>query len=141
MSKKKKKNYIDYYSAVHWFNPGLVLFNQIKEFDPDLDDEEIGENGNPIEVFQYFLTSLSDDDAEYMKKFFPDVWIVFSEKLEVWVLLVPFWGTAWDGQFIECHLDWVERSDDSEFNKTHDGDKNLMTYEMPRKETAYFKRR
>ena len=135
MSKKKKRiYYIDYYSAVHWFNAGLVLFNQIKEFDPDF--KAPGEDKKK-EYFQFFLTSYTDRDVKYMHQFFPEVVVQYSEKLELWVLCVDNFGTPWDEVMTICHLNWVE-SNDTKWKEGEIYDK----YDSPvgRVFTAHFQR-
>lgn len=98
MSKKKIKYRIDYYSAVHWLNPSLVMLNNINEI-----DENFWENipCTETEIYQYFITSFSDFDVEFMKKRFPDIILAKSEKLDTWILCVDHWGTAWDYVFTD----------------------------------------
>ena len=97
------KTYIDYYSAVHWMNNSLILMNNIHEIDPDFEEPiNEDEDENPREYFQYFLTSMSDEDVEFMHKFFPDVKLAKSSALDCWVLCVDHYGTSWDYVWTEC---------------------------------------
>lgn len=97
------KTYIDYYAAVHWMNNSLILMNNIHEIDPNF-EEPINEDeeGNPREYFQYFLTSMSDNDTKFMRKFFPKVRLAKSNVLDCWVLCVDHYGTSWDYVWTEC---------------------------------------
>lgn len=105
--------YIDYYSAVHWLNGDLILFNNIHEIDEEFfielyEEGENGDLGDPVEIYQYFLTNYSDDDVKWMQKTFPQLHFAFSQKLGLWVLCVDHYGTSWDYVWTQCELDWVK---------------------------------
>lgn len=115
---QNEKKYISYAEAVK--NINLVLCNNISELEPELlfNGEEIGEmyeeynatdwesfeeyeeNRQPIEIYQYFLTDCSQSDCEYYAKSF-NLSFGYSEKLDLYVLLVTHYGTAWDSVEIE----------------------------------------
>lgn len=93
----------DYYTAVHWLRSALILCNEIVENDdsvienieyPESMDEEDRES---CEIFQWFLTNMSEEDKEWMQKNFPDLIFSYSDKLNLWVLCVDHYGTMWKG--------------------------------------------
>ena len=109
-------NYTTYNIAAHWLDGGLVLCNNITEIDPtiwdnarfNLEDEE----ENPIEIYQYFLTSWSESDIEYLEKTF-GLLFTYSDKLDCFVLCVDHWGTMWDS--VPCEVlseDWAKYNKD-----------------------------
>lgn len=106
---KKEKNermLTDYRTAAKWCNNSLILLNGIGEIDPDFYDYNAAlfsedEEGNQPEYFQYFLTDMSDGDAEYLKNTF-DLIIGYSPRLEKYVLFVDHYGTAWD--YVPCEV-------------------------------------
>ena len=105
--------YIDYYSAVHWLNGDLILFNDIHEIDEEFfielyEKKEDGDLGDPVEIYQYFLTNYSDDDVKWMQETFPQLHFAFSQKMGLWVLCVDHFGTSWDYVWTRCELDWVK---------------------------------
>lgn len=92
----------DYYTAVHWLKSAFILCNEIVENDesvienieyPELTEEEM----NRIEIFQWFLTNMSEEDKEWMQKNFPDLIFSYSDKLGLWILCVDHFGTMWKG--------------------------------------------
>ena len=101
------KTYIDYYSAVHWNEGSLILFNEIHEIDPDFneyEEMEENENGNYPDIYQYFLTSWNANYVYWLKDRFPELIIAYSDKLNMWVLCVDHYGTGWDYVWTECKL-------------------------------------
>lgn len=116
------KTYIDYYSAVHWTNSSLILFNDIHEIDPDFHNEtEPDEEGNYPEIHQYFLTALNDKNVEWMRKTFPDVILAYSDKLGLWVLCVDHFGTSWDYVWTEVSENLTKYYGDDFFNEKGEG--------------------
>lgn len=101
----------NYRVAVEWLDGNLILCNQITEVDPSVWDNmrfsifEEDEDGyeNQIEIYQYFLTSYSDDDVEYLEEHF-DLKFTYSDLLGLWVLCVTHWGTGWDYVYWETDL-------------------------------------
>ena len=71
-------------NAVNWLKPGLILCNNIVEVDFSVYDNLRGgfedEDGNPIEIYQWFLTSFSKDDIEWMEKSFSGGFVFSSVK-------------------------------------------------------------
>jgi len=93
--------YCSFRTAVRWGDASLVILNKITEIDPDFDpyidfyESEDNDEESP-EFYQYYITDLSDDSAEWSKKVFPDLTLVFSELLDAWILCVSHYGTSWD---------------------------------------------
>ena len=101
------KTYIDYYSAVHWNEGSLILFNEIHEIDPDFNEyEEMQEDeeGNYPDIYQYFLTSWNANYVYWLRSRFPNLIIAYSDKLNMWILCVDHFGTSWDYVWTECEL-------------------------------------
>lgn len=90
----------DYYTAVHWLKSAFILCNEIVENDESvIENIEYPEwtNGDEIEIFQWFLTNMSEEDKEWMQKNFPDLIFSYSDKLDLWILCVDHFGTMWKG--------------------------------------------
>lgn len=118
---KKKTFYTDYLTASKWCNCQLILCNNISSIDDSIWDNMrfnmYNENDDPIEIYQYFLTSLSDSDVEFMEKTF-DLHYTYSDLLDCYVLCVLHYGTAWD--YVPCEVkseSWIEVNRDKEYNK------------------------
>ena len=101
---KKPHYYIDYYSAVHWLHSSLILFNEINAFDPYFLESISDFDYENDEIFQFFLTSYSDDDVKWLQKTFPDLIFGYSEKMNLWILCVDHFGTSWDYVWTKCCL-------------------------------------
>lgn len=104
-TENKKEFYTTYSRAVHWLKNNLVMCNNIPEVDPqiydfmrfDLEDED----GNYIEIFQYFITDCSNSDVEYLEKSF-GLLFTYSPLLDSYILCVDHWGTTWD--YVPCEV-------------------------------------
>ncbi len=131
----EKNFYTTYSIASHWLDGGLVLCNEIVEIDPsifdnmrfDFYDEE---QGTETEIFQWFLTSWSESDVEYLEKTFPDLLFTYSEKLDCFVLCVDHFGAMWRGVSCECSEEWAKYNKDlliTEENKNPEY-KKTITY-------------
>ena len=96
-----------FYVAVNWLRNSYILCNDIVNIDPDLFDETINvseenEEGETNDVFQYFLSNCSYNEAKFLADHF-DLSFAYSELLGLWVLLVYHYGTAWD--YVSCYTD------------------------------------
>ena len=66
--------YTNYNTAVNWLNSNLILCNDIQSVDEGIYDNMRfnfygdDEDENPIEIFQWYLTSLSESDVEYLER-------------------------------------------------------------------------
>lgn len=102
MTNQKEKQYITYDKAVKGLS--LILCNNIAEIDQsfwdnirfELDDEE----GNQIEIYQYFLCDASQSDIEYLEKRY-GLLFSYSDLIDCFVLCVDHYGTLWSGVDIE----------------------------------------
>lgn len=86
------------YSQIFYPDSMRILCNNIPEADScfwdglesgELEDDE----GNPVEVFQYFL--IDAGTAERLKEHTEEI-IVYSQLLDLYVLCVTHFGTSWD---------------------------------------------
>ena len=102
----------NYLTAVNWLRGDLILCNNICEVDNDFyisyydtiscECEEDEDTDCLLDVYQWFLTSYSDSDVEYLREHF-GLLFVYSNALELWVLAVTHYGTAWD--YVPCDTD------------------------------------
>ena len=92
--------YTTYRIATQWLHNSFILCNNITEIDESIWDncrfEYEDEDGNPRDIFQYFITDASESDVEYLEENFPDLLFTYSEKLDCFVLCVDHCGTGWD---------------------------------------------
>ena len=95
-----------YEKAVNWLNGSLILCNDIAEKDSSIWDNIRFEMEENTEIYQWFLTSFSDDDVEWLEKTFA-LKFTYSELLGLYVLCVDFWGTSWDSVECECFDDSI----------------------------------
>ena len=79
----------DYYTAVHWLGSAFILCNNIWEIDYSV-SENIeypesweDEDRERCEIFQWFLTDMSEEDKDYMQEHFPDLIFSYSGKLDL----------------------------------------------------------
>lgn len=109
----------NYYNAAHYLHNSLILCNNIGEIDgsiyenmrfPTYDEENEAE----VEIYQWFLTSASESDVEWLEKSF-GLLFTYSEKLDLFVLCVDHLGTMWDSVPCDCYNDDIP---DSLLNRT-----------------------
>lgn len=95
-----RPRYCSYSTAVKWSGNNIVLLNSIEKIDPNFFPYEAmyedGEEDEPAEIFQFYITDLSDTTVEWSKKVFPDLIYAYSELLDAWILCVTHYGTSWD---------------------------------------------
>jgi len=104
----KKAVYTTYNIAAHWLDGGLVLCNNIGEIDESIWDNMRFEQEEDSEIYQYYLTSWTESDVQYLEKTF-GLLFTYSEKLDCFVLCVDHWGTMWSG--VPCEVKdstWAE---------------------------------
>lgn len=107
---ENKKMYTDYKTAVNWLHNSLVLCNNIVEVDPSVIDNARfawydEEEEQDTEIYQWFITDCSENDVEYLESRFPGLLFSYSDMLDVFVLCVDHFGTAWSGVSIETTLE------------------------------------
>lgn len=104
-----------YETAVHWLHNNLILCNEISSnlstsdsleyrFEWEAEDED--GNVTYTEIYQYFLTDCSMDDVEYLEEHFGLLFAYF-DTLDLFVLCVPHWGTAWGAVDWETDLEYA----------------------------------
>lgn len=102
----------NYFIATHWLNGNLIMCNNIGEIDPSIWDNcrfslwEEDEDGNEreTEIFQYFLTSYSESEVEFLEEHF-GLLFTYSELLDLYILCVDHWGTSWDYVTVDTDLE------------------------------------
>ena len=101
-----KQYHTNYREAVNWLGNDFILCNEILyfgemhelefgDYDDHCDDETLTEK----EIYQYYLTNCTIEQAEYLHEHF-GLRFAYHEELELVVLLVDHLGTAWD------YVDW-----------------------------------
>ena len=108
----EKRIYTNFEVASSWGGINMILCNNIPDIDPNifekcdfLYDEETDEYS---EVFQWYITDVSDWVKEWQEKTF-DIHYVYSEVLDCYVMPVTHWGTSW--KYVPCEVfskDWAE---------------------------------
>lgn len=108
----KKAQYTTYNIATHWLDGGLVLCNNIGEIDESIWDNMRFEWEEDSEIYQWYLTSYSESDVEYLESTF-GLLFTYSDKLDCFVLCVDHWGTMWSG--VPCEVlsdEWAQINKD-----------------------------
>ena len=84
-----------YLKAVNWLHNNLILCNDICNIDELFWDNCRFELEEGDEIFQFFLTNCSKSDVEFLEEHF-GLLFAYSELLDLYVLCVDHYGTAWD---------------------------------------------
>ena len=95
----------DYKTAVHWLHNSLIMCNNITDVDTCLEyrfDFYNEEDGTSTEIYQHYLTDCSLSDVEFLEEHF-GLLFAYSEVLDLYVLCVDHYGTAWD--YVACDTD------------------------------------
>ena len=108
-----ERNYkTNYRVATQWMNNSYVMCNHIAEIDCTVYDNIRfsleDEDGDPIEIYQWFITDCSKDDVCYLEEAF-GLHFTFSELLDCYILCVPHWGTSWDYVYWTTSNKYAER--------------------------------
>lgn len=94
--------YCSYDTAAKWGGTQMILLNNIVDIDEGFNDklyeyyDDYDDDYNIPEIYQYYLTNLTDSGVEWQQQRFPDLIYVYSELLDKWVLCVDHYGTSWD---------------------------------------------
>ena len=95
---EKRTGKASYKSIITRYIDDLVLCNNIADADPTIWDninfELEDENGEYIEIYQYFLCNIDEYTAERLKDY--GILLSYSDLLGCDVLMVDHWGTSWD---------------------------------------------
>jgi hypothetical protein len=100
---EKDHKKVSYRTLLNKLNINVILCNAISEIDESIyDNIETGsvydeDTGEYIDIYQYYITDINNWDMEYIKKYYNNEFIIaYSEKLELYVLMVDHCGTSWD---------------------------------------------
>jgi len=95
-----------YSVAVNWLDGNLILCNDIVEMDESVYEncrfEIFGEDGHETDIFQWYLTSFSESDVEFLEEHF-GLLFSYSDKLDLYILCVNHLGTSW--AYVPCETD------------------------------------
>jgi hypothetical protein len=93
----------NYKDAVGWLHNDYVMCNNIASLDASIYDNLrfnlLDEDHCAREIFQWFLTSASESDVQYLENRF-GLLFTYSDLLDVYVLCVDHYGTSWD--YVSC---------------------------------------
>jgi len=117
--------YTNYQTAATWGNCQLILCNNIVNIDPSIVDNmrfnyyPCDDDGNvsdyPIDIYQWYITDLSDWSVEWQEKTF-DLKYTYSDLLDCYILCVDHYGTLWNS--VSCEVksqSWIEVNKDLEY--------------------------
>ena len=80
----------------------LILCNNLPQIDPSIFDNIVlgsvydEETDTYEDIFQYYITDLTDSGVEWLGENSDSFIIAYSEALDNYVLMVDHFGTAWD---------------------------------------------
>jgi hypothetical protein len=101
----KQTFYTTYAEAVNWLHNDFVLCNNIADVDESIWDNMrfngYDEDDNPIDIYQWYITSASASDVEYLEKHF-GLLFTYSDKLDCFILCVDHFGTSWN--YVPCEV-------------------------------------
>lgn len=122
MKTENKTFYTDYYTAAHWGGTALVLCNNIANIDNsiynNMEFDFFDENGEPKDIYQWFITNDTQSDVEWKKQTFPELLYTYSDLLDCYILCVDHFGTIWKGvQTPVTDKDWIEANKDLEYKE------------------------
>ena len=103
----------NYKVAAHWLNNSLILCNDIVEKDASVFDNlrfdpYDEENDSYTEIYQWFLTDCTKSDVEYLEEHF-GLLFSYSDLLDLYILCVDHYGTAWDYVSCDTDLEYAQR--------------------------------
>lgn len=97
--------------AVNWLKSALIMCNNIWEIDPSVIENTrfsfFDEDGEPVDIYQWFITDCTDDDVEYLEEHF-GLLFTYSELLDLYILCVDHLGTSWDYVYVDTDLEYAE---------------------------------
>lgn len=110
---KDGKRFTNYYVAVSNIC-NKTLCNNIGEIDPSIWDNirfcTEDEEGNAIDIYQYFITDCCKSDVDFLEKTF-GLLFTYSNLLNCYVLCVDNFGTPWTGVEVQVLNDSISDSD------------------------------
>lgn len=109
---KDGKRFTTYRAATNMIG-NKIMCNNIGEIAPSIWDNlefnMVDEDGNVIDIYQYFITDCNEADVEYLKKTF-GLLFTYSDELDCYILCVDNFGTPWNGVDVQVLDDSI--SDD-----------------------------
>jgi hypothetical protein len=107
-----KKYVTNYRVAVNWCGNSYVLCNNIAIIDETIWEnmrfDTFDEEGNPIDVYQWYISDCSESDVEYLEETF-GLLFTYSDLLGCYILCVDHWGTSWDYVYCETTNEYAKR--------------------------------
>ena len=117
----KDKKQISFYTsfgvAISVIDTEYTLCNEIWEIDPSVEKNvrfnPYYENGDRKDIYQTYLTDLSEMDVEWNEKTFPELMYSYSELKQCFVLCIPFLGTSpCDVDCLVVNSNWIKKNQD-----------------------------
>ena len=105
----KKTRFIDYKSAIKWFNNDFVKLDKIAQMDSSVWENMKGAGENDV-IAEFYVCDCSKREVEFLMKSFEGLIFSFSEVLEKYILCVDHWGTSWD--YVHCRVLTYGNEDD-----------------------------
>ena len=93
-----------YRIATHWLGNSYVLANNITQDTSVFDNMRFDfydEDGDPMDIYQWFITDANESDVEWLEKTF-GLLFTYSDLLDCFVLCVDNIGTGWD--YVPCDI-------------------------------------
>lgn len=107
-----KKYVTNYRVAVNWCGNSYVLCNNIANIDETIWEnmrfDTLDEEGNLIDVYQWYISDCSESDVEYLEETF-GLLFTYSDLLDCYILCVDHWGTSWDYVYCETTNEYAKR--------------------------------
>lgn len=117
-AEEKKYNKISYRRLIDRISNNIWLFNKAPElsdydFEFELNSDYDDETDEYLDIYQYYLININTYILEKLQELkCEDVIIAWSEKLEEYVLFVPYFGMSWD--YILTSIEPTDNLDESD---------------------------
>lgn len=91
--------------VVHHYAENIIKIDSVRlsTIDPYFSGyvEDPENEGNPLDIYEYYITDVNDYLAEEMMECFEGVYLEYSDAFGRWILLVPHIGTDWKFVYVE----------------------------------------
>lgn len=98
----------NYWTAVNFCNNHMVICNDIPNIDSTVFDnmrfDYFDENGDAVDIFQWFITDCTESDVKFLEKSF-GLLFTKSDLLGCFILCVDHYGTSWKDVSCTCFND------------------------------------